>query len=298
MNDVNASSNQRDRVALQCVCCGNEQLLRSPAVLMPFVSHRALGWAPAQIDAGWGLATIPQGMAYCVCNTLHCVQCQFLFLDIRFSDREMARLYDGYYGEAYEDLREHYEPGFRERNQTLKAPSRLIEITTSYILQYIRPTSVLDWGGGDGTNTPFKGEAGQVDVFDIDRKATVAGTRSVSSEDVRACAYDLIVSRHVLEHVPYPSDTLGAIRQCMGNDTLLYVELPHEALMVDNPGLTAEQKRHWHEHINFFSATALHSLFSSCGFTVLDITSTAIPDDRNLGSSSRIFQAMVKKAAR
>lgn len=295
MNDLNACSLRSERVALQCVCCGEAHLQKSPAVLMPFVSHRALGLAPVLIDAAWGLNTIAHGMAYCLCNTLHCAHCEFLFLDIRFSDREMAQLYDGYYGEAYEELREHYEPGFRERNQTLKAPTRLMHVTTSYILDYIQPTRVLDWGGGDGTNTPFKGVAAQVDIFDIDQKVTVAGTRSVSRGQLNGSSYDLIVCRHVLEHVPYPADTLDSIKQCMGDDTLLYVELPHEALMVDNQHLAAQQKRHWHEHINFFSAPALENLFASSGLTVMDITSRAIADDSHLGSSSRIFQAMVKK---
>lgn len=285
----------RERVAIQCVCCGTEQLHKAPAVLMPFVSHRALGWAPAVIDASWGLNSIPQGTAYCVCNTLHCEQCEFLFLDIRFSDREMQRLYDGYYGQAYEDLREHYEPGFRERNKALKAPSELLGLTRSYILRHIAPTHVLDWGGGDGGNTPFKGTGYSTDIYDIDKKPTVAGTRSVGVDEVRGRSYDLIVCRHVLEHVPYPADTLAQIGACMHEQTLLYVELPHEALMVGNDQLAADQKRHWHEHINFFSVAALGNLFALSGFTILDIQSTAFAGDARLSSAGHLLQAIVKK---
>lgn len=285
----------RERVAMQCICCGGTQLQKSAAILMPFVSHRALDWPPVLIDAEWGLKTVPQGMAYCICNTLHCEHCEFLFLDIRFSDREMERLYDGYYGEDYERLREHYEPGFRERNQALTAPSDLIELTRHYILQYVNPTRVLDWGGGDGTNTPFKGQGYQTDIFDIDKKATVPGTRSVSKDEIRGVDYDLIVCRQVLEHVPYPADTLAQIRTCMRDDTLLYVELPHEALMVSNNDLSPGQKKHWHEHINFFSVKAVSNLFEACGFTVLDVRSTPISSDPRLSSASRILQAIVKK---
>lgn len=289
-------SPQRERVATQCVCCGGTQLQKSPAVLMPFVSHRALDWPPVSIDAQWGLNTIPQGMAYCICNTLHCAACEFLFLDIRFSDREMERLYEGYYGEAYARLREHYEPGFVERNKALAAPSALIELTRAYILQFLAPTRILDWGGGDGTNTPFKGDGYQADIFDIDRKSTVAGTRSVSSEEIQESDYDLIVCRHVLEHIPYPADTLMKIRQCMSDDTYLYIELPHEALMVGNDNVCPEQKRHWHEHINFFSTTAVGNLLGACGFTVLSVHSTPVAADPRLSSASRILQAMVRKA--
>jgi len=289
------SSLQREHIATQCVCCGSTALQKSPAILMPFVSHRALGWPPAVIDAEWGLQTIPQGMAYCVCNTLHCVRCAFLFLDIRFSDREMQQLYDGYYGEEYEALREHYEPGFRERNKTLTTPSELIELTRDFILQHTTPTRILDWGGGDGMNTPFKGQGYDTDIFDIDKKPTVPGTRGVSKKEVSMSTYDLIVCRHVLEHVPYPSDALGEIHQCMRDDTLLYIEVPHEALMVGDDDLSSGKKRHWHEHINFFSIEALNNLFGACGFTVLDIQSTPIVSDARLSSASRILQAVVKK---
>lgn len=297
MNNDFPSSPERERIATQCVCCGSTELGKSPAILMPFVSHRALGWPPAVIDADWGLQTIPQGTAYCVCNTLHCPRCEFIFLDIRFSEREMERLYEGYYGEAYEDLREHYEPGFRERNKALTAPSQLIELTRAYILEHTTPTRILGWGGGNGTNTPFKGQGYDTYIFDIDKKATVPGTRGVSKSEIYALAYDLIVCRHVLEHVPFPSDTLGEIIKCMQDDTLLYVELPHEALMVGNDQLSARSKRHWHEHINFFSLAALNNLFAVCGFTVVDIQSTPISGDARLSSASRILQAVVKKSS-
>ncbi|MBC3437621.1 class I SAM-dependent methyltransferase [Pseudomonas sp. BW16M2] len=296
MNNDFPASLRRERVAQQCICCGGVQLQRSPAVLMPFVSHRALGLAPVLIDEQWGLKSIPQGMAYCLCNTLHCSQCELLFLDIRFSDREMACLYDGYYGEAYEALREHYEPGFKARNLALRAPSELMGLTIDYVLQYLSPVRILDWGGGDGTNTPFKGDGYQTDIFDIDRKPTVVGTRSVAKGDVEGVAYDLIVCRQVLEHVPYPTDVLAEIRQCMGDETLLYVELPHEALMVGNQALSPSQKRHWHEHINFFSPAALANLFLACGFKLLNVQSTPIGSDPRLSSASRILQAMVRKA--
>ena len=39
-----------ERIATQCVCCGSEKLRNSPAVLIPFVSHRTFGWKPIEID--------------------------------------------------------------------------------------------------------------------------------------------------------------------------------------------------------------------------------------------------------
>jgi len=42
---------------------------------------------------------------------------------------------------------------------------------------------------------------------------------------------------------------------------------------MDNPAL---HKKHWHEHINFFSVEALKRLLGLCGFSVVDIRSGSI----------------------
>src|ERR1700754_592858 len=86
----------RERLAFSCVCCGSGDLAASPAILMPFVAHRAFGWAPVEIDESWGLQTIRNGMAYSICKTLRCRKCSHLFCDIRFSDEEMSAIYSGY----------------------------------------------------------------------------------------------------------------------------------------------------------------------------------------------------------
>ena len=63
---------------------------------MPFISHRAFNWRPVVIDETWGLNSIKKGNAYSLCNSLFCKRCGFLFLDIRFSDDELSRLYENY----------------------------------------------------------------------------------------------------------------------------------------------------------------------------------------------------------
>jgi hypothetical protein len=73
-----------ERIAKNCVCCFNTQLVSSPAVLMPFVADRAFGWKPIKIEESWGLKTINNGYAYSICNTLYCSNCNFIFLDIYY----------------------------------------------------------------------------------------------------------------------------------------------------------------------------------------------------------------------
>ena len=107
------------RISQNCICCGSEDLLNSPAILMPFVSHRVFNWRPIVIDETWGLNTISNGKAYSICNTLCCVNCGLIYLDYRFSDSEMSNLYKNYRDEEYVNLRDYYEPGYKERNKLI-----------------------------------------------------------------------------------------------------------------------------------------------------------------------------------
>jgi hypothetical protein len=53
--------------------------------------------------------------------------------------------------------------------------------------------------------------------------------------------------------------------------TLLYIEVPLEALTVAEPDPIARlrAKRHWHEHINFFTRESMRALIERAGFNVL-----------------------------
>lgn len=269
----------RPHLARQCVCCGSARLIRSPAILMPFVAHRALGWAPVEIDASWGLKTIRQGNAYTICASLACQDCGLLFLDIRFSDDELAALYDDYRGAAYTDLRDHYEPGYAQRNAALTRGIDHLPAIEAFLAPWLPSAPVvLDWGGDTGQNTPFRGTARLMHIFDISGKSVLPGCERVTRDALAAQAYDLVVCSQVLEHVPYPADLLTDICSVLRAQTLLYIEVPFEGLMqsVDEPAAVGARKRHWHEHINFFTPEALRRLLARCGLTVIDLKVLAI----------------------
>jgi len=258
------------RIARQCVCCGSHALDASPAILMPFIAHRVFNWRPVVIDASWGMNTIKPGHAYSICNSLQCRDCGHLFLDIRFTSREMGNLYRDYRGEEYTRLREHYEPGYTARNEQLNNGINYRAQVEAWLLPHIgTPSSVLDWGGDTGINTPFAGKAGVVHIFDISEKPVIAGTQRVSPRDMQPQGYSLVTCCSVIEHVPYPHKTLLDIRQAMRSKGLLYLEVPFEDVMQGQHADACTRKRHWHEHINFFSEASLEQLAGNCGFSVV-----------------------------
>lgn len=283
---------KKERVATQCVCCGSENLKSSPAVLMPFVAHRVFGWEPVVIDESWGLTTIKPGNAYSICKSLYCNFCGFLFLDIRFSERELLSLYENYRGKEYNALRESYEPGYTERNKNLIAGVDYIEDVENFLRPYLSfPINILDWGGDTGKNTPFRNNNEGFDIYDIGSKTTVAGARMVSKTEAQSKKYKLIVCSNVLEHVPYPSDLLTDITKTMGRESVLYIEVPLESVVSDNAGNLHKFKKHWHEHINFYSEKSLRLLIQNIGFEIIELRRMQATAG---GKSSWFFQVACK----
>lgn len=264
------------RLATACICCDTAPLQRQSAVLMPFVAQRALGWEACEITAAWGLRDLPLGHAQALCTSLHCPACGMLFLDMRFDEAEMSRLYRDYRGPDYEAERERLEPGYAARNRGLVAGDAHIPQVEAFLKTHLpaRP-AVLDWGGDTGLNTPLRAAARLHHVLDISARPLVGGAQAVAAPEG---PYDLVVLAHVLEHVPEPRALLERVVAAMGGETMLYVEVPFEALMreAEHDPQAWQRKRHWHEHVNFFSERGLRQLLTGSGLQVLDSTRLAL----------------------
>lgn len=275
----------RPHIARTCVCCSSAALRRSPAILMPFVAKRALGWDRVTIDETWNLRDVPNGAGFAICNSVLCEKCGLIFLDMRFDDADMASLYRAYRGEEYVALRDFYEPGYRARNEALTAESPFLPQIEKFLQKHVMENPrILDWGGDSGANTPLRRQAKVLDIFDISGNGVVSGARAVDEATATACEYDLVILRHVLEHIPFPEDIIRAVSRAMGPATTLYIEVPHEQLMVHaRDGADAlSQKKHWHEHVNFYTIEALGALLARSGLTIrasesIDVSSADAP---------------------
>jgi len=284
----------KERVATRCVCCGSDDLLKSPAILMPFVAARTFGWYPIEINDGWGLKTIQKGMAYSICNSLCCKNCSHLFLDIRFSDQEMSNLYRDYRGKDYVLLREFFEPGYTARNTRLNQGVSFLSEVEGFLKPYISmPSSILDWGGDTGLNTPFREIAKQIDIYDISDKSVIEGVRRVSLNEAVENKYELLICSQVLEHTPFPVDIINLMKQSMSSESCLYIELPCESLVRNSSESEnlAIKKKHWHEHINFYTRKSIQALMNYCALDINALREVNVP----MGEDSvHIYQVAAK----
>ena len=138
------------------------------------------------------------------------------------------------------------------------------------------PVSILDWGGDTGKNTPFKNSNNTFDIYDISNALVIEGARSIDKDYALNNKYDLIICSNVLEHVSYPLNILLDIKICMKENTILYIEVPFEEIMMNGGTSAYLNKKHWHEHINFYSELSLVKLIESVGLKSLSFNTLSI----------------------
>ena len=237
-----------------CVCCGSYNVKFTPGTLAPFLADRIWGWVP-QIQK---TTDEFEFVSFPLCKTIRCQDCEYVGCDIRFDEEEMAKLYVNYRDEQYVALREKYEQNYRKLNDELEndVVPYFAEME-AFIMDDApeRPRRVLDWGGNNGINTPFRDTAETLHIFEIGGKAPKFGKLVLEPEP----PYDLIVCSNTLEHVPYPRRMLNEMRAYMDKETLLYIEIPIEELWMSI----------WHEHINKFNVKSLSAALRSCRLKLL-----------------------------
>jgi hypothetical protein len=77
----------------------------------------------------------------------------------------------------------------------------------------------------------------------------------------------LIIARNVLAHVPDLVDFVEGARSWLADDGIFHVEVPYLKPMVDH----LEFDTIYHEHLSYFSVTALDYLFRAAGMVLWDV---------------------------
>jgi SAM-dependent methyltransferase len=282
--------------ANECPCCGEVNFKKTSAILMPFLSKRIFGYDYVCIDESWNLYNFENTKAITLCHSLQCNNCEFLFCDLRFDDEEMSNLYNDYRGESYVQLRDFYEPGYRIKNEIINQGINYKSKIESFLSNFGDYRIILDWGGDDGINTPVF-QANDLYIYDISNKKVLPNFTLLEKQDLKNYSYDLIVCSNVLEHVSYPRELLQDIRNYMSKDTVLYIEIPCEKLIMKKEIIDKNEiKRHWHEHINFYSENSIKELLKACNLNILEIEIFSNTLDKNLVNFDYIFMIACKKS--
>lgn len=77
----------------------------------------------------------------------------------------------------------------------------------------------------------------------------------------------LVMARNVLAHVPEVVDFVKGVAHWLTEDGIFHVEAPYLAPMVDH----LEFDTIYHEHLSYFSVTALNHLFKAAGLVLWDV---------------------------
>lgn len=224
-----------------CLICGGE-VVHKPAYLSEFVVWRTSGTRP--------LAPTPATLA-------HCASCDFHFSTTRFDSDELFRLYDGYRNDQYNQQRLECEPNYQPVMYSDEYVSRRKEFINSLINKHAKElTSILDYGGDDGTYVP---EVPLRCVYDVSGRDPLPGVLKYHlNNDYK---FDLVMNCQVLEHVSNMDEILTKLKHL--TKQYLYIEVP--AYRQPPP-----EKMTIGEHINFFNKRSLHQLLNKHEIAIVD----------------------------
>jgi len=228
-------------VQLTCPCC-DAQTTSQPAYFSQFVVWRATGTKPE--------CNQPTQLG-------HCENCDFYFSTTRFDDVELDRLYAGYRDETYNRQRQECEPNYKLDVYSTEYIQQRKDFITAVINQHVNNlTSVLDYGGDDGTYIP---DVPIKFVYDISGVNPIPGVHQYHLRNFDN--FDLVMSCQVLEHVSNIDELIDQLKS--RTKKYLYIEVP--AYCVPPP-----ENIIIGEHINFFREQSLHALLNKHNINIVD----------------------------
>jgi hypothetical protein len=264
---------------------------------MPFMAKMIFDYDVYNLNYEWNLYGFQDSRIYFPCKSVQCQICGFLFSDVRFDDEELENLYCFYREKKYLETREFFEPGYLSKNNYIQNNMNYVNEVENFLDFVEDKTNILDWGGDEGKNTPFRNTSKKIFIYDLSNKKLLDKCKKINYKELNEHDYNIIVCSHVLEHVSYPKNLLNDIKNFMNEETVLYIEVPCEKLVFDNPDSYQlhNDKKHWHEHINFFTYISLQKLFESCGLTIVKESIFNNEESLNCVNFSNIFMFACKK---
>jgi SAM-dependent methyltransferase len=230
----------------KCLLCGGETLGQE-ARIAPFLVERC-------------------GLKEATTTARYCMDCDFFFFERRLSQLEADSLYQGYRGDAYNEVRIRHEPHYRDAIATLgdKSSQHYLDRFRDIALAFeqfpeLSFRRILDFGG-DGEIPKILFPAAAVAVDDLN-----AGSRTDKAR------YDLIFASNVFEHVSDPVHHLMQLASRLASNGVIWIDVPVDydgsiSISLFKHRVGGDANPIWmHEHINAFSRKSLRILAKRCG---------------------------------
>jgi len=254
-----------------CVCCESKRIQKKLGYFQPFISNKVMDYPVSQINIGNSQPFFP----ILFTNSIKCLDCDFVFSQVRFEEEEMARIYTGYRNDAYTSLRTIFEPGYTELNKRLGKDPLEIKNRALALSQFLnseihldKVNSILDYGGDEGQHIPDYFSNANKYVYDVSGVDVVEGVTKIDA--AHQGTFDLVICSNVLEHLPYPVNALKDIEKWLHKDSLVFIDVPNEiAHLGDHPTV-------FHEHINYFTEPSVTALLEKQGYKIEKIQTVYI----------------------
>lgn len=217
-----------------------------------------------------------------VFNFVRCKECRLVFLSPRPANEELGTIYPpNYYAFDLADA------GSGDNGLSVKSLSRRFDLRRTKALlrrHHSEPvSSVFDIGCGDGFDLDvFRSVLGETVLTAGVEMSEAAASRArlrghqvvaglFNELDTRDAKYDIVVSKHVIEHVDDPRAFLEKAKRLTASTGILIIDTPN----VDSP-LRHLFGRHWGgwhtpRHWYLFSPRTFTDLAESCGLKVAAI---------------------------
>jgi len=207
------------RSDLSCPCCGTASAQGYWAVIAPFI--RAL----------------VQPCHSSLVQLLQCSRCDHRFFNYQYTDEDMRRLYGGYRGDHYFQIRHRLEPWYGSKTNSANLDPALIQARQESLLAFLLPLLpsteqglvIADLGGDAGQFLPLQ-LAREAYLIEASDQPPVAGVMRVSTMAALPANLDLLICAHVLEHLPDPIEFLRShlSSALIRKGCLIYLEVPLE----------------------------------------------------------------------
>ena len=221
-----------------------------------------------------------KGRDYLETNTSICKQCGFVFLSPRMAHSD----YIEFYSKTYDKLYRTNNFGEEYNEEKIAANPYGFEPVYQRIKPYVQQNNelrILGIGSGDGNNLKYLGNRlNTSQLFAIEpseegqKHIKTRGITLVSNDIMNKWVeklehkMDVIVLRHVFEHLPNLNKSLMKIHEALSSNGLVYMAVPN-SYDVGNMSLLRDFFRI--VHLSYFSMSSLRNILIKNKFEIIEL---------------------------